>query len=263
MKWWKTLWQQRRENDRIKLQIWFLLGAGIALIIGGMQGIQLYRWLHQPLEYQMSAQEPPVQMRGAYQKIQELDVVEAATWQQAGTIQITCSQGTSSLPCIQVSEDYLRCAYGLENSSAMRYLYLNTAAYEQLLQATGRGRQDSRQETQWLVGYSCQDMGQEQGMARVVLVEDLFEEENPCVYLAGDPVQLENMATVLRVRVKQRDLTGSQRKELEETGFYLMNEEQEELVQVNGNSRLMSIRYILLLALVCFLAYGSLKRYGR
>ena len=135
--------------------------------------------------------------------------------------------------------------------------------FERLLQATGRGRQDSRQETQWLVGYSCQDMGQEQGMARVVLVEDLFEEENPCVYLAGDPVQLENMATVLRVRVKQRDLTGSQRKELEETGFYLMNEEQEELVQVNGNYRLTSIRYILLLALVCFLAYVSLKKYGR
>ncbi|MDD6332286.1 MAG: hypothetical protein PUA59_07625 [Clostridium sp.] len=39
--------------------------------------------------------------------------------------------------------------------------------------------------------------------------------------------------------------------------------ETEGSVQVNGNSRLMSIRYILLLALVCFLAYGSLKRYGR
>lgn len=262
MKWWKSLWQQRRENDRVKLQMWFLLGAVIALIAGGVQGIQLYQWVHQPVEYRMSAQEPPYQMQGAYQTIRELDAVKAVSWQQEGTIQITCSQGTVSLPCVELSEDYLKRAYGLESSSAMRNLYLNAAAYAQLLQETGRSRQESDRTEQWLVGYSCQNMGQEQGMARVIPVETPIEEETPCVYLAGNSVELENLATVLRVCMKQQDLTGSQRKELEGTGFYLLNEEQEQLIQMEGNHRLMSIRYRLLLSLLCFLAYGSLKKYG-
>ncbi|MBO5238075.1 MAG: hypothetical protein J6B50_04800 [Lachnospiraceae bacterium] len=260
MKWWKNFWLTRKQNDRVKIQlICFLLGI-FCFSLGFYYSVQLYQLLHTPVEYVLSGSESSEKLSMQIEEIEKLEYVETVSRQKEKKIDITCKTGTISLPCIEVSKEYLESAYGLTETETMKVIYLNETAYEQLRRECQSNYGASGSKDNWQAGYS---MGEgEQGMAKLVVAKSL-PDDSPCVFVSGTSLELKKNNSQIRVRLQYQDLEGIQIEELQEAGAMIINSEQIEKNQLLLNIQMMQARDWLIIGCICLLFTAILKKYGK
>lgn len=151
MKWWKTFLRNRKQNDRVKLELAAILLGLTGMILAMVHGVALYQRLQTRMEYVLSPEGSVSQQNDRIIRIRKLPSVEAVSRQVEGTITVGDTWGTMDLSYLQLSEEYLETVYGIPtNHTAMAIYYLNSAAWQQLLQnAQVIDSTDSQMELTW------------------------------------------------------------------------------------------------------------------
>lgn len=257
MKWWSRFLQERKQNDRVKLQCLFVLAGLSFLGLGIWQGVEFYQQFALEIEYICFGYDVAEKLDTQLQNVQELEDVIAASRQQEVGIEVYGSSDSLVLSCAEVSQEYLEQVYGCSTSSSMKVIYLNAVAYEQcqnLLASYQGSEKELRAE------YAIND--QERGMAVLKLLEGL-EEDTAMGFVPGDQVDLRNQAKELRICFRQQDLSGIRLKELQSLGLTVENGDILEQNRLMLEMQLLNIRYQFILAIL-FLAFAwILQKYGK
>lgn len=140
MRWWREFWKRRKQNDWVKVMCLFFL-AGIFFLADAIHGgIEVYSMVKSPAEYVVengAADElTSYQMNG----IESIQDTGAISRQRTSQLALKFPEGEMTVECLELSEDYLIFAYGIPEESAMKTIYLNETAGEQLLQAVQNQR---------------------------------------------------------------------------------------------------------------------------
>ena len=107
MKWWKTFLRNRKQNDRVKLELVAVLLGLSGMILAMVHGVALYQRLQTRMEYVLSSEGSVSQQNDRIIRIRKLPSIEAVSRQVEGTITVGDTWGTMDLSYLQLSEEYL------------------------------------------------------------------------------------------------------------------------------------------------------------
>lgn len=259
MKWWKTFLRNRKQNDRVKLELAAVLLGLTGMILAMVHGVALYQRLQTGMEYVLSSEGSVSQQNDRMICIRKLPSVEAVSRQVEGTITVGDTWGTMDLSYLQLSEEYLETVYGIPtNHTAMAIYYLNSAAWQQLLQnAQVIDSTDSQMELTW----------QEESGEKVTILAEAadtdFGTDRPLAVTVGDSLALEKGQTGIRVCFGKRTIDNSQLLKLQSVGGTVINSEAVELEQKELEIQGIHIKYLGVLSVLCLCFAWVLHRYGK
>ena len=84
MKWWKTFLRNRKQNDRVKLELAAILLGLTGMILAMVHGVALYQRLQTRMEYVLSSEGSVSQQNDRMICIRKLPSVEAVSRQVGG-----------------------------------------------------------------------------------------------------------------------------------------------------------------------------------
>lgn len=261
MKWWSKFWKIRKQKDKVKLMLLFILfGIGF---FGHLiyEGICLYQITITPAEYILtshnSAGITDIQMK----ELWELEQVSAVSRQQELSLELAGQRGKMNLTCLEVSQSYLENAYGIRSCSSMQVFYINKLAYDELTRSMGYVEGGDVPPTDWNMGYVLG--GEESGMAKIILVSEGIPNNQPYAIHEGSSVRLAKNSPAIRVQVRQQDLDGMQVRRFRQSGLEIVNNTEVEETLFRQETMLLQMKYDCVIALLCLLAAGCLKKFGK
>jgi hypothetical protein len=158
--------------------------------------------------------------------------------------------GEMSVNCLELSEDYLKIAYGISGNSGMKVIYLNELAYTQFLQVMGK---DLSSSTDFKVDYQIDGEEGEQGTARILPAPDGVPEDTACAFCAADSVRLSTDENPVRLWLEQQDFDGIYLEQLKQLGLEVNNSTDVEQNTLKQKIQFLMIRYDIFIGVLCFL----------
>lgn len=261
MKWWSKFWKIRKQKDKVKLMLLFiLLGIGF---FGHLiyEGIRLYQITITPAEYILTSHDSTGITDKQMKELWELEQVSAVSRQQELSLELAGQRGKLNLTCLEVSRSYLENAYGIQSNSSMQVFYVNTLAYEELIRSMGYVEGGDALPTDWNMGYILG--GEEAGMAKIILVTEGVPNDQPYAFHEGNSVRLAKHSPAIRVQVSQQDLDGMQVQRFRQSGLEIVNNTEVEEMLFRRETMLLQMKYDCIIAVLCLLSAGCLKKFGK
>lgn len=261
MKWWSRFWKIRKQKDWVKLMLLFLL-LGIGFF-GHLvyEGICLYQIILTPMEYILTSQSPTGITDLQMQDLWELEQISAVSRQQELSLELAGQWGKMNLTCLEVSQSYLENAYGIRSCSSMQVFYMNQLAYEELLENMGYGEGYDPPKEDWTLGYVLGE--EEMGMAKIILVPEGVPNDQPYAFHEGNSVRLAKNSPAIRIQVRQQNLDGMHVQRFQQSGLEILNDSDIEKTSDCQERILMQMKYDCMIAVLCLLSAGCLKKYGK
>lgn len=256
MKWWREFWRLRKQSDRVKVMFLFFL-AGIFFLADAIHGgTEVYSMVKSPAEYVVknsAADElTSYQMNG----IESIPDTGAISRQRTSQLALKAPEGEMTVECLELSEDYLIFAYGVPEESAMKTIYLNETAGEQLLQAFQKTKIEEDYQTEYILGEQ-----EEAGMAKIRVLSEKLPNDTPLAFCASDSVRLSEGGGTVRVLMKRKDLDGMNDKRLATLGLQVVNAADIEKTAMQQEMKFMQIKYDMIALALCLGALFSLKKF--
>ena len=254
---WCSFLRLRKQNDCVKVMLIFLLvGLGF-LFYSFYSGIQVYTMMKAPVEYVICGD-------GNIKDIEKLENGAAVSAQKTSSLLLSGPWGEITMQCLELSESYLEQAYAVSEKGAMKVIYLNQAAFEQISRMQDRKGQslkisDAAGE-ELIVSYWLDE--DESGKAKIKIWNDRTVDETPCAFCAANSARLSENDGTLRVWMPEQDLDGSNLRHLADMGFNIVNSCDVEKNALTLEMQLMQIKFGFLTSALCLLSVMALKKYG-
>ncbi len=261
MKWWSKFWKIRKQKDKVKLMLLFiLLGIGF---FGHLiyEGICLYQITITPAEYILTSYDSAGITDKQMKELWELEQVSAVSRQQELSLELAGQRGKANLTCLEISQSYLENAYGIRSCSSMQVFYVNQLAYEELLRNMGYMDGSETPKENWNMGYVLG--GEESGMAKIILVTEGVPNDQPYAFHEGNSIRLAKHSPAIRVQVSQQDLDGMQVQRFRQSGLEIVNDTEVEEMLFRQETMLLQMKYDCIIAGLCLLSAGCLKKFGK
>ncbi len=273
MKWWTRFWKRRKQDDRIKIMLLFFIGVIGFFADAVNSGIQVYNMMRSPVEYVVSNSSASGLTSYQMSGIETMEDIQAVSRQRESSLTLSESWGEMTVTCLELSDDYLALAYGMSETGAMKVIYLNGMAWNQLMQASGEIRSESEQaddisENETEQADSLQldyKLGEEEitGTAWIVYAKSGVPNDTACAFCDADSVRLSEGESGVRIQMKGQDLDGTTVKQLGQLGLEVVNSGDIQQNSLKQEMQFLRMRYAVIAALLCLAALVSLKKYGR
>ena len=253
MKWWSEFLRKRRQSDRVKLIVVFFV-TGI-FFAGDFiyKGIGLYKILNSPFEYVLSSVSENV-TNAQLDNLADLKDVKAASGQKEYFVTLKYQDAEADFKCIELSADYLSIVYGIQNNDSMKVFYLNQAAYDQMYKTK---ENEKRNETNSLtVDYTLEgpeEGGKKKRKAKIVLLEEQAEKEEPCVFCTGHSAEMSGKTKLVRIQIRQQEFSEMKIEQLRQMKFEVINSEEIKWSELQRDIQVLQMRYDFLLSMLSFL----------
>ena len=208
----RQLLRQRKQSDITKIKWLLCLLACSCLGISIYRGIQLYKWIHTSVIYEL---EVPNDNRGTVLSVQELNEMEdvtAVTEVIESEVQIRMNGKVHTYMAQSVSREYMEAVYGGIEDSAMPVFYMNHLAFSMV------GNDVSGNELQ------CKYNEEESGKAAKLVLSDVIENDEPRVFIIDNSLNLRQNRTGLLICFSTQDLDGLRVKQIEQFGYRVKEE---------------------------------------
>lgn len=261
MKWWSKFWKIRKQKDKVKLILLFvLLGIGF---LGHLiyEGICLYQITITPAEYILTCQNAAGITDNQMKELWEQEQVSAVSRQQELSLELAGQRGKMNLTCLEVSQSYLENAYGIRSCSSMQVFYVNKLAYDELTRSMGYAEGGEAPPTEWNMGYVLG--GEDSGMAKIIFVSEGIPNDQPYAFHEGSSVKLAKNSPAIRVQVRKQDLDGMQVQRFQQSGLEIVNNTEVEETLFRQETLLLQMKYDCMIAMLCLLFAGCLKKFGK
>ncbi len=233
----------RREDDRVKLMLVFLLLAGVLLGQAVSATVSYGALLREPVEVVLSAGQSGAALDGALQRLLEQPEVVGASRQRS----LSLTAGDRSLQVTELDSAYLAACYGIEAGEARRF-WLGEAAFAAFCGPTA--------ESPVSVDYTG-----ETGPARAAFYRVDALPAGTAV-TRGTTRSLSGTSQA-RVRFARSDPSGADEQRLQSLGLTVENTEAQVRLQAAGELTLTRLGFSLLgagLSLLLVRVYGQLRR---
>ncbi len=256
MKWWKRFLRLRKQNDTVKIMLLYIV-IGVCFFVNAIyNGVLLYRLIQSPVEYVAG-------IGGTFgtklKELAELENVKAFSVQGEKSVTMKYKTTEVSLPCVYLSKEYLKNAYGIEESGAMEKFFVNQAAYEQLKQENTYEPDEGILRVTYTIEAQEEDKEGQKGTADIVLLADILPDKEPYAFCRGDSVDYAKSTTV-RVLAARHELDEITVKRLQGMGFVIENTTDLQEDKYMQEMKLVELRYGLIVAGICVTAAGVMWR---
>lgn len=264
---WINFWKLRRQQDSVKFVLLFAAAGVIFLAQCAIAGTQLYGQANQPSQYILENQAGVAFTERQIASVQALELTQAVTLQQTYPVTLENAWGEASLTCCRVSRGWLEDVCGISERSAMPRLYLNSAAVDLLWKTLHlENKDDLWNHTvtgSWSTGAENSAASDSKNVPIQLLPgTEPMEAAAPWGYWAGDDIALSEQAAQLRVLTDGPDLDGAWKEAVLPLGLSVQNETEAQEATFLWERTLLSLKYKVLAAVICFLAAGCLWHYG-
>lgn len=236
------------------------------------RGAMLYGLSNTPVEYVVASPDGNTktadalrtqgengQARGDNQlSMESLKDVVAVSPQQEKSITIFFGGKDYTVSYTALSKEYLREAFGIQDSGAMTTLYMNRQACQRL---------GANKEEVLAVAYpedaKAADTPQNQlkTTVKLCLAEGILNTDQPQIFTAATTQELRSTEQ-LRICFGRQDLSGGIVRQLESLGFSLTNRELLLDGEYQREELLLRIKYEAALGGLCLVAAGAIKKFG-
>lgn len=264
----------------MKLILLIFLTGTVFLISSIYHGLKLCQMVHSSVEYVLIYNSGGELQDSGIEELSGCEHVTAVSRQAGKTVNVKYHMQESSISYIELSEDYLKAVYGIEESSSMKTFYMNETAYNQFWQWIQEvdGSSGSGQEGAIRISYEMSyikmnnqgpksaaegSLSMDYGMAQVIRIENDVPEDEPYVFCKGTNADLKKDADRIRIQFEKQDLDGMNREILQKLGFSVENENVLLAEDYGRRLEIIKIKYGMLIACICIVSAGILvKRTG-
>lgn len=258
MKWWREFLKKRKQSDRVKVMVIFLL-AGIGFMGDFIcRGIQVYETAKSPVEYVFGSVSDELK-DSQIAEIRGLDNVKAVSRQREISVTLECGRTELTFSCLELSENYLQAVYGIRKKSSMKVFYLNQTAWEQIMKS-GKGETENKEVYLKYVMAGRDGTKTAEGTAKAVLLDRENSDEQPCVYCKGTGEGLANGSDMVRVQTKRQDLTGSDLGSFRQIGLELVNTGEVRQAEMLLEMQYMRMKYDIFITIISFIFAAYLRK---
>ena len=249
MKRWNDFLKLRRQYDVVKI-ICLYAAIGIFFLASAfLNGIFLYREIAGSAEYIFTENRNGVLMEARLEEIRRLGCVADVSRQRVVTVSVKYKTNEAVFSCTELSESYIKTAYGLTESGAMKTFYMNRTAYDQLTRDV-TGQEKSADQGRLRVSYTTEESeqtaavgGTDEISAVAVLIAEGLSEEEPIVFCRGNGTGLSENVSQLRVLTKRQGITGENVRQIQALGFSLENMQTVREAEYRRELQMVRIKY--------------------
>lgn len=229
MKRWSEFLKLRRQHDVVKI-ICLYAAVGIFFLADlFINGIFFCREIGSSEEYIVTENRRGVLTEERLEEIRRLSCVADVSRQRVVTVTVKYKTNEAVFSCTELSEPYIKTAYGITESGAMKTFYMNQTAYDQLTQDVA-GQEKNADKGRLRVSYTQEETeqiaavsGTDNAAAVAVLITEGLPEEEPIVFCKGNSLGVSENVSQLRVLTERQDITGENVRRIQGLGFALEN----------------------------------------
>lgn len=276
MKWWKKFWKLRKQNDVIKVMLFFF-AAGTAFCANAIyNGILLYQEAQSPAEYIITGEFSGNIQDTKWKKIRELEDVAAISRQTDNSITMQYQGSETTFTCTVLSKEYLEAVYGIKESGAATIFYVNQIAFDQLKQdmSNPQAFEQAVKNNSLLVNYTAENqplagtdsLGGDttaipvRRTAKIVLMENSIS-DSPYVCYSGNGSALAE-STALRVCFRRQNADNENAQKLQMLGFTIETADLVQETEYTIEIQIVRIGHSIIAALICLACTAALWKYG-
>ncbi len=271
MKWWIRFWKRRKQDDRIKIMLIFLM-TGIGFLINAVySGMQIYAMVQTPVEYIVRSNGKSGITEYQMSGIETMENLQAVSKQKESSLTLSDSWGEMTVTCLELSDTYLESAYGISETSAMKVIYLNEMAWEQLTKASGgsgngvdvmdgESESEAKQINSMQLDYILGGEDGEKGTAKILRIASGVPNDIACAFCTADNVRLSEGNSEILLRLSRQDLEGTSIGQINQLGLEVTNSSDMQLDSMRREMKFMQIKYDVIVVVLCLIAAYSLKR---
>ncbi len=271
MKWWIRFWKRRKQDDRIKIMLIFLM-TGIGFLINAVySGMQVYAMVQTPVEYIVRSNGKSGITEYQMSGIEAMENLQAVSKQKESSLTLFDSWGEMAVTCLELSDTYLESAYGISETSAMKVIYLNEMAWEQLTKASGgsgngvdvmdgESESEAKQINSMQLDYILGGEDGEKGTAKILCIASGVPNDMACAFCTADNVRLSEGNSEIRLRLSRQDLEGTSIGQINQFGLEVTNSSDMQIDSMRREMKFMQIKYDVIVVVLCLIAAYSLKR---
>ena len=268
IEWISRLLQERRQNDRVKLECLFWCLAVILLALAGWQGELFYQDLKEQIEYELWLPEQGSNHSNTYDELLDLQDVTAVTPYVDSTVTLLAPETSMVVQAVGLSEDYIEKVYHPQMEHGMAVLYVNESTYQAVQRMLRAWQTDSNlyEEGEGAgenpTTQCSYEMNGRNGVIKIIPAA-LGHEGEMYGCLVMDSLTLQKEGIGLKVCFSGRDVDGSQIRGMKEYGYYPSND-----LQLSCNEYEKQLRWIRIrdygIGGMMFLVFALLlRKYGR
>ncbi len=259
MKWWSKFWKRRKQDDRIKIMLLFFLGMIVFLADTINSGMKVYNRMRSPVEYVVRNSSASGLTSYQASAIETMEGVQAVSRQRESSLTLSGARGEMMVTCLELYDDYLALVYGMSETGAMKVIYLNEMAWNQLIQTFGEtGTEQGSLRLDYQLGE--EDMT---GTAQIVYAKSGVPNDTACAFCGADSVRFSDSETGVRIQMRGQDLDGTTVKQLGQLGLEIVNSGDVQQNSLKQEMQFLRMRYAVIAVLLCLAALVSLRKYGR
>lgn len=257
MSWWKRLLRQRRQKDSVKVAL-LSAAAAIGFVATAVsRGVALYQQVNAPVEYVLS---------GSQKQLSELENIAgfvAASPQQEHTLTVQYQGQEYRMSYYTLSKEYLEAVYGIQGKGATATYYMNQAALRQLGTAEKELLVLCLPEEPEGDGVDSPALQQASVSVKLRLAEGIFDQKAAAAFALRENHGAETEEGQVRACFGQRDLDGSQRKQLEQLGYSIVNQESFLTDEYQKEELLLRMKYEALIGLLLGVGAAGALQYRK
>lgn len=260
---WRKFLKLRKQNDSVKVLLIFGFIGIISLIRFFSGAFNLYRNIHQPEEYVLTAGglRP---LTGYVDEIRKIDDIKCVCLQKEASVTLNINNRELSFSCLILSPEYMEKVYAVDEKGQMPVFYMNASAAELMKNDGQLSEKDIEEIDGWRVDYVLVSDGlSEKSTAKLAFLESRVAEENPLIYCSKEEGDLPEGTDNLRVCLSKGDLDGTRVNQFTRMGLDVVNKEEIRIKSANRDGQLLQIKYDGLIAALCILFIVCLIKYGK
>lgn len=260
---WRKFLKLRKQNDSVKVLLIFGFIGIISLIRFFSGAFNLYRNIHQPEEYVLTAGglRP---LTGYVDEIRKIDDIKCVCLQKEASVTLNINNRELSFSCLILSPEYMEKVYAVDEKGQMPVFYMNASAAELMKNDGQLSEKDIEEIDGWRVDYVLASDGlSEKSTAKLAFLESRVAEENPLIYCSKEEGDLPEGTDNLRVCLSKGDLDGTRVNQFIRMGLDVVNKEEIRIKSANRDGQLLQIKYDGFIAALCILFIVGLIKYGK
>lgn len=248
------------------------LMTGIGFLINAVySGMQIYAMVQTPVEYIVRSNGKSGITEYQMSGIETMENLQAVSKQKESSLTLSDSWGEMTVTCLELSDTYLESAYGISETSAMKVIYLNEMAWEQLTKASGgsgngvdvmdgESESEAKQINSMQLDYILGGEDGEKGTAKILRIASGVPNDIACAFCTADNVRLSEGNSEILLRLSRQDLEGTSIGQINQLGLEVTNSSDMQLDSMRREMKFMQIKYDVIVVVLCLIAAYSLKR---
>lgn len=253
MKWLRSLLKKRKQDDRIKIILFFTL-LGIIFLGNSICGmVKLYDMAGDLEEYILTEDEVIKIKDIQINELLKIENVVSVSRQKELPLELKKNSESISLNCLELSESYLKTVYGINISSSMKVFFINKQAYKMLIQSQDFAEEFEKSKNSIMSDFTLGEENPLYGTAKVVLVEEKIPNDKPFAFCKAESSDFGNDSSGVRVMFSNGDLVSSNKEVLKNMGFTISDDSGSDKRTLLYEKEFMNIKYSGLVSGLCFL----------